>query len=402
MSTTFTYNNTHGPLQYATAVPVPLKHEAEKKRNNSENTLSFTSLTNHINCKPISETDINRLKSQGFTSGLAEALSQNNLAFPLRVWVIDNSGSMNADDGHRIIPQSSKNDLKFVSCTRWAEIKDTVEYHSQLSMLRNAPTVFRLLNHPGVNVGTQQFVIAEKSYCSPSESIVDVQNASHIMNRVRPSGATPLIDRLIEIHDAVTEITPQLVNSGQKVALIIATDGLPTIGGRHNSTVRNQFVETLRMFEGLPVWMVIRLCTDEDDVVEFYNELDEQLELSLEVLDDFVGEAKEVYSCNNWLNYALPLHRLRECGHHDKVFDMLDERKLSKGELRDFCELLFGQSHFDGCDPEADWKGFLNVVTRLLESEDEHYNPIKKRPTPWIDTKKLNKMYGKRKNLFGF
>lgn len=95
MSTTFTYNNTHGPLQYATAVPVPLNHEAKKKRNNSENTLSFTSLTNHnMVCKPISETDINRLKSQGFTSGLAEALSQNNLAFPLRVWVIDNSGSM--------------------------------------------------------------------------------------------------------------------------------------------------------------------------------------------------------------------------------------------------------------------------------------------------------------------
>lgn len=88
MSTTFTYNNTLGPLQYATAVPVP------KKRNNSENILSFTSLTNNMVCKPISETDINRLKSQGFTSGLAEALSQNNLAFPLRVWVIDNSGSM--------------------------------------------------------------------------------------------------------------------------------------------------------------------------------------------------------------------------------------------------------------------------------------------------------------------
>lgn len=28
---------------------------------------------------------------------------------------------------------------------------------------------------------------------------------------------------------------------------------------------------------------------------------------------------------NPWLDYALPLHRLRETGYHDRVFDMLDE-----------------------------------------------------------------------------
>ena len=39
---------------------------------------------------------------------------------------------------------------------------------------------------------------------------------------------------------------------------------------------------------------------------EIYNGLDEQLELSIEVLEDFSQEAKEVGTHNPWRNYALP------------------------------------------------------------------------------------------------
>ena len=76
----------------------------------------------------------------------------------------------------------------------------------------------------------------------------------------------------------------------------------------------NEFVQAMRLLEGLHIWIGIRLCTDDDDVVNFYNDLDEQIELSLEVLDDYVGEAQEVYEFNSWLNYGLPIHRLREFG----------------------------------------------------------------------------------------
>jgi hypothetical protein len=44
------------------------------------------------------------------------------------------------------------------------------------------------------------------------------------------------------------------------------------------------------------------MCKDDDKVVEFYNDLDGQLELSMEVIDNFVGEAKEVTGENPWLN----------------------------------------------------------------------------------------------------
>jgi len=93
------------------------------------------------------------------------------------------------------------------------------------------------------------------------------------------------------------------------------------------------------------------------------------LELSLEVLDDFLEEANEVNEHNPWLNYALPLHRLRELGYQHRSFDMLDERKFTLGELKEFCELLFGNN--DGLlpDPAADWKAFAKAIEGRLHKE---------------------------------
>ena len=105
--------------------------------------------------------------------------------------------------------------------------------------------------------------------------------------------------------------------------------------------------------------------------------------------------AHEVYEHNKWLNYALPLHRMREMGFHDRVFDMLDERTLTKGELRDFCMLLFGVENFDGVsDPSVDWHGFMSSIDYLLKKEELQYDPVKKRMAPWINLQKLNKIYG--------
>ena len=135
------------------------------------------------------------------------------------------------------------------------------------------------------------FSIAEADAASiPSE----VEKAMSIMQRARPGGVTPLNSHILSIHQSVNAIVPQLRAEGKKVAIILATDGLPTNEqGLYNDYVREQFISSLRLLEGLPVWVVIRLCTDENEVVSFYNDLDEQLELSLEVLDDFCGEAEE-------------------------------------------------------------------------------------------------------------
>ncbi len=386
-----THNNN---LYYATtatpvtAIPPPNAPPVPTSTN-------YKDSTNGGTVNPVGDHEMKRLKEQGFTEGLATSLNELQNNFPLRIWVVDNSGSMAKDDGHRIVSSKNNGDVKIVGCTRWKEIQEAVEYHVQISALIKAPTIFRLLNDPGVSAGSQEFDVATKG---DDMNMIhsDVSNAMNIMSRTRPSGCTPLTQHITEIHATISAMKFSLQSEGKRAVVVLATDGLPTNEyGKSNAYTRDLFVQSLKKLEGLPVWLVIRLSTDEEDVVDFYNGLDEQLELSMDVLDDFCGEAAEIYEHNPWMNYALPLHRLREMGFHDRVLDMIDERPLTHSEIRDYCLLLFGVNQCDGLpDPETDWEGFAAYVDRLVSKEKLQWNPMKKKMMPWINMKKLNKKYG--------
>jgi hypothetical protein len=114
----------------------------------------------------------------------------------------------------------------------------------------------------------------------------------------------------------------------------------------------------------------------------------------MDVLDDFCDEAKEVTKYNPWMNYALPLHRLREMGFHDIVLDLIDERKLTEYEVLDLCRLLFGECELP--DPVGDWDGFVEMLKLVLSTEERQWNPITKTMMPWIDIKELERQYGRR------
>jgi Mg-chelatase subunit ChlD len=349
--------------------------------------------------KAMDKTQIRALLEQGFTRGLAEAMTQNNATFPLRIWIVDNSGSMRERDGNRIVQGRSKGDLKMVQCTRWTEIQGCVDYHAKLAGFLQVPTVFRLLNDPGSAEGRQQFSVAERGQEYIDE---DIELAIRCM-RSQPTGLTPLTSHVRDIRKNIRELEPTLKANGARAVLVIATDGLPS--GTYSMSkqqAENEFVEALRSLEGLPVWLVIRLCTDDLEVVEFYNQIDSQLELNVDVLDDFVAEAKEVYDAGNkFLNYALPLHRCREMGFHHRLFDIIDERQLGIDELPEFFALLFGEKDgkFDGvADPQVNWSSFMKGMARIVEAEPPQWNPITKKVEPWINLKKLDMTYRRQAN----
>ncbi|KAL7528399.1 hypothetical protein ACHAXR_002426 [Thalassiosira sp. AJA248-18] len=336
------------------------------------------------------------LIKEGYSTGLALALSENTSRYDFRFWVVDNSGSMQIGDGHRIVNNGAKS--KTVACTRWEEIKETVKYHAQMASVLDCPTIFQLLNDPGLRTTPQKFSVCEHGEAYAS---TEVAKAIDIMRKISPSGVTPLTQHIWDVQEQITDMAADLRRSGKIVALILATDGLPTDEqGYGGEEITNEFIRALRALEGLPVWTVIRLCTDEEAVKDFYNSLDSQLEISIEVLDDYMGEAKEVKKHNPWITYALPLHRCRELGYHDRLFDLIDERPLTAGEARSFCGFILGLDEDNLPDPGVDAAAFLKSVKIRLDRETLQWNPIKQKMTPWILTKELKKSFSSRKFFF--
>ena len=229
----------------------------------------------------------------------------------------------------------------------------------------------------------------------------DVERAKDfVTRRVTPGGFTPLMERILSIREYLAKGLRSTSVETDGITIVIATDGLPTDDeGHRGHLVTDRFISALRDLQRLSpsVWIVIRLCTNDSNVVSFYNSLDSQLELPLEVLDDFMDEAEEVHSHNPWLNYALPLHRCREFGLQNRVLDLLDERALTKGELHDFCTFLFGDRIWVNGetlpDPDIDWDGFTARLNEVLKGEEKEWNPTRRKRAPWIDMRELNRTY---------
>lgn len=152
------------------------------------------------------------LLEQGFSLGLAKALAENTQSFDHRIWVVDNSGSMQIGDGHRVSIADGK--ITLIPSSRWEEIQDTVIYHSQMAAVLNTYTRFRLLNDPGHSAGPQEFSVGY-----PGRSIEnDIRQVRLTMTRAKPDGVTPLTDHIWEIQREIRELLPELQRTGRRVS----------------------------------------------------------------------------------------------------------------------------------------------------------------------------------------
>ena len=73
------------------------------------------------------------------------------------------------------------------------------------------------------------------------------------------AGGTPLCKHIREVIDEIRAMEHQLRQAGQKACIVIATDGESSDG---------DIAEAMRPLKQLPVWVVVRLCTDEDRIVK--------------------------------------------------------------------------------------------------------------------------------------
>jgi hypothetical protein len=278
-------------------------------------------------------------------------------------------------------------------CSRWQEICQFVEDHAEFNWMVGSPCEFVLLNSVGRVSGApsqegRDYVRIDRTAGDQETQLASLRL---MLKNNGPRGTTPLAMRLDEIFQRVDMQTTELAQKGQYVFLTIATDGLPTSQNSGDSfpTDKQHLVERLRhLGQALPLQLVVRLCTDEKSIIDFYNGLDAELEFPLDILDDITSEGCEIAheNKNDWFAYTPLLHRVREAGTLCKILDSIDESPLSPQDVRYFAELLVGSPK-----PlmEMSDRDFINAVQKLVKERPHVYDAVSQSMKPAIDIAKL-------------
>lgn len=335
--------------------------------NNPINTPKYRSL-------PVSNRAI--LTSLGLPPGLQDEVLKSTAEFAKRYWIIDNSGSMVSGDGNAFVESESPTHSGMVGCSRWQELIQSLKWAGNLAIDMQSPLQIFPLNPVH---GCNQCVSLGNG--RPQE---ERQQLSSLCSS-SPSGRTPICAQIRAVVRCIKSQEQALRHNGQQVVVTIATDGLSTDG---------EVEEALAPLEHLPVWCVIKLCTDEEQVVNFWNNIDAQLEIDMEVLDDLEEEAKEVHEMNGWLTYNLLLHRVREWGSSSKLLDMLDEVKFTKAQAHELVGLVLGSEAAEALPPPAlDIASFVKEAGSQAAALAKVWDPISKEQKPWFSAAALGSQF---------
>ena len=137
----------------------------------------------------------------------------------------------------------------------------------------------------------------------------------------------------------------------KQVFLVLVTDGVPTPVMWSSSGKESDMMEASQrliiviksILSKFPVALCVRLATDDEHIVRFWNELDEEEEFALDVLDDIAGEAKEIRRVgNDFLAYGPVLQTFREAGNTQRIYDVLDEKAVSTKQATHLVNCLTG------------------------------------------------------------
>lgn len=328
------------------------------------------------------------LAQLGIPPGLSRLACDEAARVGLRVFLLDNSGSTNHTDGHLLRNQ------RLVTCTRWREICASAEAACAFGAAVGVPCEFHLLNPlRGHGVPPSEEREGEDFIRTGHRGYTDAPRLSEWLSRVTPRGVTPLAQRLRALTPRFGAYAHAEGASGRVAFLVILTDGAPTLpdsGAASPQAAASALAALRRLVHAYPVRLVVRLCTDEESAVGFWNAADAEEELPLDVLDDIVGEAKEVHSVGNgWLAYTPALHMLRESGTLIGLLDLLDERALSKGEAATLAGLLLD----GGDEPLPEWRDEPHAFTAAVRSRSRAagygFDAKRRRPGPILRPEEL-------------
>ena len=164
--------------------------------------------------------------------------------FPIRFWVVDNSGSMGLPDGQKLAKDSTGN-FKMIQTTRWQELLKDIEDVGTLSQTVGSCTEFYPINP----ADSPPLVVTGEGRSGEVAAVCAGLGA--------PQNGTPLAETTKRVADKIAAMVEQsLIMPGEKACVVIATDGEP-----NDKAAFKREVERLGK---LPVWLVFRVCTNDD------------------------------------------------------------------------------------------------------------------------------------------
>lgn len=224
-----------------------------------------------------------------------------------RIWVIENSRSMKKRDSHLIKASANYDHIeKTDGVSRWSELSQCIDFHTKMAERCWIPTKYWLVNEPKGDLPKRFNVAWDERANFKKES----ENAIKIIKSIKgqlSTQAIPLARQMKKIESFLSREASRLEKHNQYIGVVICTQGEPTNAkGKAGADALKDFTDSFSSLSHLPVKIIVRLCTDNDLIVNLYNTLD--IYEKCDVLDDFWGEVSAIFLIEK--NLSTLIHRL--------------------------------------------------------------------------------------------
>ena len=193
------------------------------------------------------------------------------------------------------------------SVSRWEELENCVAFHVRMASGCWIPTKFLLvhrLESDQANVNQSKFKVCwgrREDVRQECERARDIMRGMTLDHR-----SCPLAALVRKVRENLAKEAPRLEVEGKKISVVVCTQGHITAtaicrrqdSGKSSSSHHSnggggvqELRSELEKLSKMPVKIILRMCTDDEEVLEDFNEMDKTID-SVDVLDDFWGEVR--------------------------------------------------------------------------------------------------------------
>lgn len=215
----------------------------------------------------------------------------------------------------------SINQIRIELCSRWEAISSAAKSIAYLADASETPAEFRLLN-----LNKQKVVLVGQS----NDGGESLARALALLSEA-PRADSPICKAVNEVVTKMKAMEEELRMNEKKALLIILTDGASSDG---------DIVAALKQLEDMPIQIIVRVATDDNVVIEYWNDVNTAIDINVLMLEELEHEGAQIEEMNSWLTYGPALQRAREYGVVLPFLDNADYCQLREEDIRSTVQML--------------------------------------------------------------